>query len=51
MDTAQWLPDRREQPGAPYAVHELLLGTHTSAGVPNYPKLPDVRVPSAAAAA
>ncbi|KAK1869447.1 hypothetical protein I4F81_011923 [Pyropia yezoensis] len=49
--TAQWLPDRREPPGAPFAVHKLLLGTHTSAGVPNYLTLADVRVPSAAAAA
>jgi len=49
--TVQWLPDRREPPGVNYAIHKLLLGTHTSTGVPNHLKLADVRVPSAAAAA
>lgn len=46
--TLQWFPDKEIVPGKDYAVHRLLLGTHTSGNDQNYLKIATVQVPLSA---
>ncbi|KAM0279979.1 hypothetical protein ACHAQH_004308 [Verticillium albo-atrum] len=43
--TTQWFPDVKEPEGKNYRVHRLLLGTHTSEGMPNHVQIAEVEVP------
>ncbi|TKA78801.1 Histone acetyltransferase type B subunit 2 [Cryomyces minteri] len=43
--TTQWLPDKQEIPGKPFARHRLLLGTNTSGQMQNYLQIADVTIP------
>ena len=45
--TVEWLPDVRSDPEKPYELHRLLLGTHTSGGVPNSLQIAHVQLPKA----
>ncbi|KAF3479541.1 histone acetyltransferase type B subunit 2 [Arthroderma uncinatum] len=45
--TAQWLPDKQEDPDKPYTTHRLLLGTHTSSEAQNYLQIAQVQLPNA----
>ncbi|EEQ29056.1 Histone acetyltransferase type B subunit 2 [Microsporum canis] len=44
--TAQWLPDKQEDPDKPYSTHRLLLGTHTSSEAQNYLQIAQVQLPN-----
>ena len=41
----QWLPDKRMPPSKDYAVHRVVLGTHTTDGEQNYLMIGEVRLP------
>jgi len=43
--TVQWLPDKRTPPNKDYAVHRVVLGTHTNDGEQNYLMIGEVRLP------
>ncbi|XP_051147194.1 WD-40 repeat-containing protein MSI1-like [Andrographis paniculata] len=42
--TVEWLPGKEEPPGTDFAIHKLILGTHTSDGEPNHLLLAEVRL-------
>ncbi|EZF29377.1 histone acetyltransferase type B subunit 2, partial [Trichophyton interdigitale H6] len=44
--TAQWLPDKQEDPDKSYSTHRLLLGTHTSSEAQNYLQIAQVQLPN-----
>lgn len=46
--TVQWLPDVLEQEDEDYAVHEIILGTHTTPGEQNYLEVYSVWLPTKA---
>ncbi|KAF8559916.1 WD40 repeat-like protein [Imleria badia] len=43
--TCQWFPDKESPPNKPYAVHRLLLGTHTSGQSQDYLQIATVHIP------
>lgn len=45
--TTQWFPDVTEPEGKNCRIHRLLLGTHTSEGIPNHVQIAEVEVPKA----
>ncbi|KAI9027929.1 WD40-repeat-containing domain protein [Hyaloraphidium curvatum] len=44
--TVQWFPDVKTPEGKDYAIHRLLLGTHTSEGEQNYLQVAEVYLPN-----
>lgn len=46
--TTQWFPDVTESEGENYRTHRLLLGTHTSEGIPNHLQIAEVKIPKTA---
>lgn len=44
--TTQWFPDKLSNPNENFSVHRLLIGTHTSAGAPNYLQIANVQLPN-----
>ncbi|KAF6841735.1 chromatin assembly factor 1 subunit [Colletotrichum musicola] len=47
--TTQWFPDVKEPEGKNYRTHRLLLGTHTSEGLPNHVQIAEVNIPKSSA--
>ncbi|WYZ38643.1 hypothetical protein EsH8_III_000557 [Colletotrichum jinshuiense] len=43
--TTQWFPDVKEPEDKNYRIHRLLLGTHTSEGLPNHVQIAEVKIP------
>lgn len=43
--TTQWFPDVKESADKNYRTHRLLIGTHTSEGLPNYIQIAEVNIP------
>ncbi|GKT84683.1 histone acetyltransferase type b subunit 2 [Colletotrichum tofieldiae] len=48
--TTQWFPDVKEPEDKNYRIHRLLLGTHTSEGLPNHVQIAEVKIPKSTAA-
>lgn len=46
--TTQWFPDVKEPEDKNYRTHRLLLGTHTSEGLPNHVQIAEVKIPKSA---
>ncbi|KAI0997384.1 Histone acetyltransferase type B subunit 2 [Podosphaera aphanis] len=44
--TTQWFPDLKQSPGKNFALHRLLIGTHTSSGQDNYLQIVNVEIPT-----
>ncbi|KXH65481.1 WD domain-containing protein [Colletotrichum salicis] len=47
--TTQWFPDVKEPEDKNYRIHRLLLGTHTSEGLPNHVQIAEVKIPKSVA--